>query len=125
MAYVKNINRVLLRGRIGKEPDVRTFQGGATCVSFTMSTDEPYKDKESGEWKKNTEWHNVTVWNNRNATELRKGDMVEVEGKLRTKKYTDANRIERYQTYIQAEDVTLIPYVNSKAVGDLPSTDDF
>lgn len=126
MAYIPNKNYAHIRGNIGREPKTSRFQGDAFVVNLTIATSESYKPKGSDEWKQTTEWHNVTIWNDKNALGLKKGDTVDVEGKIRTKKDTDANGNERWTTYIQAERIFLIPKsYGPSSVGDMPEDDQF
>ncbi|CAI3933688.1 single-stranded DNA-binding protein [Commensalibacter communis] len=99
-----SVNKVILVGHLGKDPDVRTTQAGTKVVNLTMATSEKWKDKQSGEWKENTEWHRVVVFNERlvNFAEqyLTKGRNVYVEGQLKTRKWTDQQGVEKYTTEV-------------------------
>ncbi|CAI3957813.1 Single-stranded DNA-binding protein (Ssb) (PDB:1EQQ) [Commensalibacter communis] len=99
-----SVNKVILVGRLGKDPDVRTTQAGTKVVNLTMATSEKWKDKQSGEWKENTEWHRVVIFNERlvNFAEqyLTKGHNVYVEGQLKTRKWTDQQGVEKYTTEV-------------------------
>jgi single-strand DNA-binding protein len=98
------MNRVTLVGRLGADPEVRQVKGEQQLVSLTLATSEAWKDRASGEKKEKTEWHRITVWNEalgRVASQyLRKGSRVLVEGKLETRRWTDKDGNERYQTGI-------------------------
>lgn len=96
------INKVILIGNLGKDPEVKKLENNNAVARFTLATNESYMDK-SGEWQKLTEWHNIVIWGNlaeRAEKNLHKGSTIFLEGKLRTRKYTDANNIERYTTEI-------------------------
>ena len=104
------VNKVILVGRLGKEPEVRNLDNGATVANFTMATSESYKDKTTGEKKEVTEWHNIVLW--RGLAEisqkyLHKGDMVYIEGKLRTHSW-EKEGVTRYTTEIVADNMTML-----------------
>jgi single-strand DNA-binding protein len=98
------INKVTLVGNLGKDPELKTLESGATVAQFSVATNENYKDK-NGEWQTITEWHNVVVWReqaDRAAGQLKKGHMVFVEGKITNRKYQAADGTDRYVTDIVA-----------------------
>jgi single-strand DNA-binding protein len=103
-----SVNKVILVGRLGKDPEVRYTQGGKAVANFSIATDESYKDKD-GEKQKKTEWHNIVVWGN--SVEafvqkyLHKGDMVYVEGKLQTRSWDDKDGNKKYTTEINVTDI--------------------
>lgn len=104
------VNKVILVGNLGKDPEVRYLEGGTPVANFTLATSESYKDK-SGNRIEQTEWHNVVVW--RGLAEiaekyLRKGSMVYVEGKLRTRPWEDKDGLKRYTTEIIADNMTML-----------------
>jgi single-strand DNA-binding protein len=104
------LNKVLLIGNVGKEPDVRHTEGGATVANFTLATSEKYKDRTSGELKELTEWHNIVAW--RQLADLvenyiHKGTQIYVEGRLRTRSY-EQNGQKRYITEIMADSIQLL-----------------
>ena len=98
------VNKVILVGRLGKDPEAKTFNNGGSVVNFSVATSETWKDKQSGERKEKTEWHNVVVRNEnigKVVTQyLRKGSEVYVEGSIQTRKYQDASGADRYVTEI-------------------------
>jgi single-strand DNA-binding protein len=107
---MSGVNKVILVGRLGKEPEVRNLDNGAIVANFTIATSESYKDKTTGEKKETTEWHNVVVW--RGLAEiaqkyLHKGDMVYVEGKLRTRSW-EKEGVTRYTTEIVGDNMTML-----------------
>lgn len=101
-----SINKAIIIGRLGKDPQINTFQNGGKIATFTVATSERWTDKQTGEKKKRTEWHNV-VLNSPNLVTLaekylQKGNQVYIEGTLRTREYTDQNGLKRYTTEIVA-----------------------
>jgi single-strand DNA-binding protein len=107
---MSGVNKVILVGRLGKDPEVRNLENGATVANFTMATSETYKDRTTGERKEITEWHNVVLW--RGLAEvaqkyLHKGDMVYVEGKLRTRSW-EKEGVTRYTTEIIGDNMTML-----------------
>lgn len=98
------VNKVILVGRLGKDPETKTFGNGGSVTRFTMATSENWKDKQSGERKERTEWHNIVIKNEnigRVASQyLRKGSEVYIEGAIESRKFQDANGAERYITEI-------------------------
>lgn len=99
-----SVNKVILVGNLGKDPEVRTTQDGQKIVNLTLATSENWNDKGTGERKERTEWHRVVIFNDRTAEVaerwLRKGAKVYVEGALQTRKWTDQNGQERYTTEV-------------------------
>ena len=98
------INKVLLIGNLGRDPEVRKLDNGASVAKFSVATNENYRDK-AGEWQTITEWHNVVAWRGlaeRAEKQLKKGSMVYVEGKLTTRKWQDQNGNDRYSTDVVA-----------------------
>ena len=99
-----SVNKVILVGNLGKDPEVRNTQAGMKMVNFTLATSESWNDKMSGERKEQTEWHRVVIMNERIADVaekyLRKGSKVYVEGKLQTRKWTDQSGQEKYTTEV-------------------------
>ncbi len=104
------INKVLLIGNLGKDPEVKHFEGGNMVAKFSVATNENYMDK-AGEWQKKTEWHDIVVWN-KNAERaekiLKKGMMVYVEGKLTHRKWQDDQGNNRYTTEVVANSYRLL-----------------
>ncbi len=91
------INKVILLGRLGKDPQVRQLENGRVVCNVTLATNDYYIDKD-GNRKENTEWHNLEIWDNQARTAekyLHKGSIIYVEGKIRTDKYTDQDGIEK------------------------------
>lgn len=99
-----SVNRVMLVGHCGKDPDIRSMQNGEKVASFSLATSETWRDKASGERKSRTEWHNVVVFNENIVrvveAYVRKGSRLYVEGAIQTRKFTDKTGAERYATEI-------------------------
>ncbi len=99
-----SVNKVILVGNLGKDPEVRTTQDGQKIVSFTLATSETWNDRASGERKERTEWHRVVIFNDNVGAiaekYLRKGGKVYVEGSLQTRKWTDQSGQEKYTTEV-------------------------
>ena len=99
-----SVNKVILVGNLGKDPEVRTTQSGSKIVNLTLATSENWTDRASGERKERTEWHRVVIFNDRigDVAErfLRKGRKVYIEGSLQTRKWTDQSGQERYTTEV-------------------------
>ena len=101
---MSSVNKVILVGNLGRDPESRSFQNGGGVVNFSIATSERWKDRSSGEQKERTEWHSIVVLNEglqKVATQyLRKGSKVYIEGQLRTRKWTDQKNVERYSTEV-------------------------
>ncbi len=99
-----SVNKVILVGNVGRDPEVRTMQDGGKVVNFSIATSETWNDRASGERKEKTEWHRVVVFNDRIADVVekyvRKGKSVYVEGALQTRKYTDQSGAEKQTTEV-------------------------
>jgi single-strand DNA-binding protein len=99
-----SVNKVILVGNLGRDPEVRTFQNGGKVCNLSIATSETWRDKASGERKEKTEWHRVSIYNDRLADVaekyLKKGAKVYVEGQLETRKYTDQSGQEKYTTEV-------------------------
>ena len=113
------VNKVILVGNLGKDPEVRHLEGGAAVANFPLATTDSYKDK-SGNRQEQTEWHNIVVW--RGLAEvaekyLKKGMTIYVEGKLRTRSWDDKEGHKRYTTEIVGDTFTIL----SKKENNSPS----
>ena len=99
-----SVNKVILLGNLGRDPDVRSSQDGNKIVNLSIATSERWKDRNSGEQREKTEWHRVVIFNENIARiaeqYLRKGSNVYIEGQLQTRKWTDQQGIEKYTTEI-------------------------
>lgn len=116
---MSGVNKVILIGNLGADPEVRHLQNDVTVANFNMATSETYKDRQTGEKREVTEWHRVVVW--RGLAEvvekyLRKGSKVYVEGKLRTRKW-EKDGIDRYTTEIMADNLSML----DRPTGDGPA----
>lgn len=119
-----SVNKVIIVGNLGRDPEMRTFPSGDRVANVTIATTDRWKDKTSGEMKEATEWHRV-VFNGRLAEiageYLRKGSQVYVEGSLRTRKWTDQQGVEKYTTEIRADQMQMLG--KREGMG-APSSDD-
>ena len=101
---MSSINKVILIGNLGKDPDVRMMQSGSKVCNLSVATSERWKDRDTGEQKEKTEWHRVTVYDEYTIKfaeqYLHKGSKVYLEGALQTRKYTDQNGLDKYTTEI-------------------------
>ena len=106
-----SINKVILIGNLGKDPEVRHLEGGVAVCNFSIATGETYKDRNSGEKVTHTEWHNIVLW--RGLAEvaekyLKKGAKIYIEGKLRTRSWQDQEGNTRYTTEILGDNMTML-----------------
>ena len=99
-----SLNKVLLIGRLGNDPEIKQMQNGKSVARLSVATSESWKDKNTGERKEKTEWHRVVIFNEGLVSVvqkyLKKGAQVYIEGQLNTNKYTDSNGQEKYSTQI-------------------------
>jgi single-strand DNA-binding protein len=99
-----SVNKVILVGNLGKDPEVRTLNSGGKVVNFRLATSESWRDKNSGERQERTEWHSVVIYNENLAKiaeqYLKKGSKVYIEGQLQTRKWQDQSGAERYTTEV-------------------------
>ena len=105
------VNKVILIGNLGRDPEVRYLEGGTAVAKFTLATSENYKDKTTGEKKTLVEWHNIVAW--RGLAEvaekyLKKGSQIYIEGKLRSRQWQDKDGVNRYTTEIVADTLQMI-----------------
>ncbi len=120
---MSGVNKVILIGNLGADPEVRHLQNGASVANFRIATSETYKDKTTGEKREQTEWHSIVAWRGlAEITEkyLRKGSKVYVEGKLRTRQWQDKEGTTRYTTEIQADEMNLLDRRADTAEGAAP-----
>ena len=114
---MSGVNKVIIVGRLGKDPEVRHLENGAAVANFSVATSETYKDK-SGNKQEQTEWHNVVLW--RGLAEiaekyLTKGNLVYIEGKLRTRNWQDKDGNTRYTTEIVGDNMTMLGSKNESS----------
>ena len=99
-----SLNKVMLIGNLGADPDMRQTQDGKKMALLSLATSESWKDKSTGEKKEKTDWHRIVIFNEGLAgiveSYLKKGSKIFVEGQLRTRKYTDANGVEKFTTEV-------------------------
>jgi single-strand DNA-binding protein len=133
---MSGINKVILVGHLGKDPEIRTLEGGVSVTSFPLATSENFS--KDGKKVEQTEWHNIVMWRGLAdvaAKFLQKGKLVYIEGKLRTRSFEDKEGIKKYTTEIVAENFTLLgrksdfegegaPRQTSRIDNDLDGMDD-
>lgn len=105
-----SVNKAILIGNLGKDPEIRHLEGGVAVARFPLATSETFKDR-NGDRQERTEWHNIVLW--RGLAEiaekyLRKGQSVYIEGRIRTNNYQDKDGIQRYSTEIVADNMTML-----------------
>jgi single-strand DNA-binding protein len=101
-----SVNKVIIVGFVGREPETRAFQDGTGVTNFSVATSEKFKDKASGEYRENTEWHRISCFGKLSeicSKFVTKGSQVYVEGKLVTRKWKDTNGVEKSSTEIRAD----------------------
>jgi len=123
------VNRVILIGNLGRDPEVRRLENGAVVAKFPIATNENYRDK-SGEWQQQTEWHDIVAWRmlaERAESSLKKGSMVYVEGKLTHRTWQDQDGNNRRTTEVVASYFRLIPGTSgssSNSMNNFPNAED-
>ena len=108
---MRGVNKVILVGTLGRDPETKTFPNGGSLTQFSIATSESWTDKNSGERKEQTEWHRIVLHNRLGEIAqqyLRKGSKVYIEGSLRTRQWTDQNGQERYTTEIRGEQMQML-----------------
>ena len=114
-------NSASLIGRLGKDPESRTFTSGGSVTNFSLATSERWKDKQSGETKEATQWHNCVAYGRLGeivAQYARKGSLVDVEGSITYRKYNDTNGVEKWVTEIRCKEVILLDKVSDSQSGN-------
>ena len=119
------VNKVILIGNVGMDPEVRAMEGGVKVARIRLATTERYRDRQSNENKEHTEWHTITLW--RGLADVvdnyvRKGSQIYVEGRLRTREWTDQQGNKRYSTEIQADTMNLLGRRSDNQVSDNTGT---
>jgi len=118
---MKSVNKVILIGTLGKDPEVKYTPSGTAYAKFSMATNERYKDKTSGDWKERTEWHNIVCWQRTAEIAgeyLKKGRSVYIEGRLQTRSWDDATtKQKKYMTEIVCNDLVLLGGGGGKGEG--------
>ena len=106
-----SVNKVILIGNLGKDPEVRYLESGVPVANFPIATSESFKDKNTGEKREVTDWHNIVLWRGLATVAenyLKKGMKVYIEGKIKTRSWTDENQQTRYTTEIVADQMTML-----------------
>lgn len=106
-----SMNKVILVGRVGQDPDVRATQSGVPVTNFSLATNEYWKDKATGERRERTEWHRIVAWDRQAqfcADYLRKGMLLLVEGSLQTRSWEGKDGQKRYTTEIRAQNIQFL-----------------
>ena len=108
---MRGVNKVILVGTLGKDPETKTFPNGGSLTQFSIATSESWTDKTSGERKEQTEWHRIVLHNRLGEIAqqyLHKGSKVYIEGSLRTRQWTDQNGQERYSTEVRGDSMQML-----------------
>ena len=122
---MRGVNKVILVGTLGKDPETKTFPNGGSLTQFSIATSESWTDKNTGERKEQTEWHRIVLHNRLGEIAqqyLRKGSKVYIEGSLRTRQWTDQNGQERYSTEIRGDQMQML---DSRQQGEQQGGGDF
>lgn len=120
----RGINKVILVGNLGADPDTRYMPSGSAVTNLSLATSESWKDKQTGEQKERTEWHKVAMFNRLAeiaAEYLRKGSQVYIEGKLRTRKWQDRDGNDRWTTEVVADEMQML---GGRGGGSAPMSSD-
>lgn len=117
------VNKVILVGRLGKDPEVRYTPSGVAVANFSMATSEEWKDKDTGDKKERTEWHRIVAWRRLGeicGEYLHKGSQIYIEGKLQTRDWEDRDGNKRYTTEIVAQNMQMLdsPAKEGKAASE-------
>lgn len=109
---MRGVNKAILVGTLGKDPETKTFQNGGSLTQFSIATTDVWTDKNNGERKEQTEWHRIVINNPRLGEVaqkyIRKGSKVYVEGSIRTRAWTDQSGVEKYTTEIRCEQLQML-----------------
>ena len=117
-----SINKVIIIGRVGKDPELRYAANGAAVCNLSLATSRKWKNKQTGEQQEETEWHRVSLFDRLAEVAgeyLKKGSLAYIEGRLKTRKWTDKDGVEKYTTEIMAENLTLLS--GREQSGDKPA----
>ncbi|MFC0308710.1 single-stranded DNA-binding protein [Gallibacterium trehalosifermentans] len=122
------VNKVIIVGNLGNEPELRTFANGDAVANISVATSDRWQDKQSGEWREITEWHRIVLF--RRLAEvagqyLHKGSKVYIEGKIRTRKWQDQNGQDRYSTEIHADTLQMLDSRNDRMGADMGQQNQF
>ena len=117
---MSSLNKILLIGHLGRDPEIRYIEGNIAVARFSVATNESYKDKK-GDWQTQTEWHDIVCWRNlaeRAEKQLKKGSQVYLEGKLTHRKYQDKEGNDRYVTEVVANTIRILDRRESRPGGN-------
>ena len=120
-----SVNKVTILGHLGKDPEIRHTASGATICNITVATSRKWKDKTTGENREETEWHRITFFDRLAEIAgqyLKKGSPVYVEGRLKTRKYTDKDGVEKFSTEIVATELQLLGWREDSGPAMAPAT---
>jgi len=107
---MSSLNKAILIGRLGQDPEIKTFSGGASVTNFSIATSEKFKNK-AGEQQEKTEWHNIQSWGKLGeicGQYLKKGSLVYIEGRIETREYEDKNNVKKYATSININEMKML-----------------
>ncbi|MFN3916561.1 MAG: single-stranded DNA-binding protein [Flavobacteriales bacterium] len=119
-----SVNKVILIGNLGKDPEIRTLETGVSVATIVLATSERYKDRNTGEQKETTDWHTVVLWRGLADVAqkyLKKGSSVYIEGRLKTRNYTDKEGNTRYVTEVLGDNLTMLGGKPNEGGGGYPS----
>ena len=119
----RGLNKVMLIGNLGQDPDIKTSGGGMVIARLSIATSSSRKDPQSGEWVEETEWHRVVLFGKTAEVAqkyLRKGSKVYVEGRLRTQKWQDEKGVDRWTTEVIGNELQMLDGKDSKGGGQMP-----
>jgi single-strand DNA-binding protein len=125
----RGINKVILVGNVGQDPEMRALPSGAAVANLRVATSESWKDRQTGEQREQTEWHSIALFGRLAEVAgeyVRKGQQLYIEGRLRTRKWQDKNGVDRYSTEIVADDFQMLgrrDVRNAAADTDVRSSD--
>ena len=117
---MSSLNKATLIGRLGQDPEIKTFSGGASVTNFSIATSEKFKNK-AGEQQEKTEWHNIQSWGKLGeicGQYLKKGSLVYIEGRIETREYEDKNNVKKYATSININEMKML---GSKSDSNAPA----
>lgn len=120
-----SVNKVILIGNLGRDPELRYTSGGTPVANFPLATTDRWNDAASGEKRERTEWHRIVVWSKQAEIAgeyLRKGRQIYVEGSLQTREWTDRDGNKRYTTEIKAQRFQMLGSRDDRASSDTPKT---
>ena len=105
----RSVNRVILLGNLGRDPETRYTPNGTPCTNFTLATSRRWKDQQTGEWKEETDWHRIVLWRSENVVpHLQKGKQVYIEGRLQTRNWEDKDAHKRSTTEVIVDNLILL-----------------